>query len=498
MNTLIATGGNRAGRQRGVVTLVIGILLLLLVSMVLLFGARVGVMEQRISANEYRTKEAFGAAEAGMGMAVEFLKANREDVRSAWRDAGMWVQCDADSCPTLPEFADEPIENIWRFQFDIDGNPDNPVNDFAGADFALMDNNATYEANYFLCQVETDSNGVFEECASGPVLSSDEAGGTQDFAVLVTARGYSADRQQDGDNPFGGTAQTEVRQIVSTFASLPIFTPAPIVASSTISGSGTFDVVGNPNGGGRGVPLAIWSGEDFHARGDWLSCEIDEYMSQGSTTFVGENNDVMICDSNCECTQEDGLSHRTGGSIAEDLDIVDVDGNQGKTMDASNFPDDLFKFTFGVPKEDYQQVKDLATVLQDCSSFTEDTSGFYWIEGSCGIRGDAGSADTPLLVVVEGDFSMNANTNFFGMIFSFTCTGACAEATGTEITEGEWTTNGTARFYGAMIADHQMDRLNGTFHIVYNEDVLNKVRTLDQLLSMGPVPGSWTDTLTVN
>lgn len=61
------------GRQRGVVAVVTALVLLIIVTIVTVYVAKVVVMEQRISANEVRAKEAFEAADAGMNYAIGYL-----------------------------------------------------------------------------------------------------------------------------------------------------------------------------------------------------------------------------------------------------------------------------------------------------------------------------------------------------------------------------------------------------------------------------------------
>ncbi|ANX03028.1 pilus assembly PilX family protein [Immundisolibacter cernigliae] len=74
--------------QRGVSTLVVAIVLLIAATFLTFFAAKVGIQEQRMSANEYRHKEAFATAEAGLDRAKAFLAANRQGF-SGWG----WTAC---------------------------------------------------------------------------------------------------------------------------------------------------------------------------------------------------------------------------------------------------------------------------------------------------------------------------------------------------------------------------------------------------------------------
>ena len=52
--------------QNGAATLLVAVVLLIAITLATFFAARVNIEEQRISANDYRAKEAFNAADAGL------------------------------------------------------------------------------------------------------------------------------------------------------------------------------------------------------------------------------------------------------------------------------------------------------------------------------------------------------------------------------------------------------------------------------------------------
>lgn len=78
--------------QRGAAVLLVSVVLLIAVTLLIMFAARVGILDQRISGNEFRHKEAFSNAEAGLDQAASFLRvtpALHED------SAEGWTACDA-------------------------------------------------------------------------------------------------------------------------------------------------------------------------------------------------------------------------------------------------------------------------------------------------------------------------------------------------------------------------------------------------------------------
>jgi Tfp pilus assembly protein PilX len=79
MNEYLTLGHNlkiSGNQQRGVITLVISLVVLMLSTFVVFNVSKAILMEQKISNNDMRAKQAFEAAEAGMNVAIEYLDTN--------------------------------------------------------------------------------------------------------------------------------------------------------------------------------------------------------------------------------------------------------------------------------------------------------------------------------------------------------------------------------------------------------------------------------------
>ncbi|MCO5761939.1 MAG: PilX N-terminal domain-containing pilus assembly protein, partial [Chromatiaceae bacterium] len=87
------------GSQRGAAALPVGVLLLFIAALVLIAVARTTLMEQRISANEIRVRQALQAAQAGISHAMAYLQAGGIDRVSPTQ------QADAITPLTLPSGA---------------------------------------------------------------------------------------------------------------------------------------------------------------------------------------------------------------------------------------------------------------------------------------------------------------------------------------------------------------------------------------------------------
>lgn len=78
-NLAIIRNDSLTGDEHGAATLAITLILLFSLSLIVLYSARVSLIEQKISANEYRARQAFEAAQAGLEIAAASL--NNWDIR---------------------------------------------------------------------------------------------------------------------------------------------------------------------------------------------------------------------------------------------------------------------------------------------------------------------------------------------------------------------------------------------------------------------------------
>lgn len=67
-----------AAGQRGVVTLTMSLIVLVLITLVVVAGSRTTLLEQKLTNNDNRSRQAFEAAEAGLAAAVDYLAGGRD------------------------------------------------------------------------------------------------------------------------------------------------------------------------------------------------------------------------------------------------------------------------------------------------------------------------------------------------------------------------------------------------------------------------------------
>jgi hypothetical protein len=510
-----------AGRyQSGVVTIFTAVMILVLLTLMVFFGMRVGVFEQRVSANEVRQKDAFHVAESGIHFGKEFLRANLglitsdtvdllADGTDGWLAAGgHWRRCvDAPVSMDLAE-DEHPCYAVTATLTDSDGsrrrdnlyyfvedlsvtNADEALNlplDAAGE--ILPSATETVDVYALLCilRIEEGAEQPVRGCTTNPQPFEEGDELVEDgryFMVTLLARG-----QADCDgNGVGCRAEALISEQVSNYgAGSGGNAPAvPLTVKSEYTPSGAIGVVANPNAGGLGVPGSVWSGSGFDpSKGSWQTCELNEWYGAIHESIP----EGVECQTNCKC--DDGETLTRWDAVAKKLE-----GGDDLIVDPQ-FPDDLFQFYFGVPGSQYQTIKGTAQILSSCAPLVDlgqDAFGIYWIEGGSGSQckfdaGDTiGSPENPVLLITAAETtSFGGGAKIFGTVFS-----TIVEHTYAGMPEPNLVLNGTGAIYGALLVETNFEsrnQPNATFDVVWNEAINRKAASDGGL---GRVLGGWSD-----
>lgn len=427
--------------QQGAAVLVTTIILLIAVTLVVIYASRVGVLDQRISANEYRHKVAFANAEAGLEQAASFLRAN--PVLHDGNVVDGWATCTGSTS---------------IFPCDITG---------ATQVFATVNVGVSITS---LVSTTTSSNG-----SAGAFLVKTTDGGT-----TAVGEGVS----DDGT----GAAIAQV-----TYAKTSLLTPGPVpplmVPTGTLSGN--FNIVPNPNGGGPGVPLSVWAKDTLDTTGaNWKTCDHGEFKDSGSVCIDSKGDGDSGTDwLACSCDEE--RSNTT--DVNEDIVLYpDAD-----------FPNSPFAYVFGADGEDIDgdgdvDADDITTlkadikaraaatglVLADCSALETEFNALarpalVWVTGDCqpGSNLTVGSRARPIILVVEGELRLSANSEYWGVLVSL----------------DDFVLNGGPVIHGSAISDQDSDLTNGTYNQVYDEDVFSNLRDDTINTDIAKVAYSWRD-----
>lgn len=431
MNTIkaqpsVSQRGFNAKRQRGMVTLLVAALSLALVSAMAVYTANVSMTDIRISANEARRGEAMAAAEAGLAQAFDYHKRRPVSVNTPTPAVGT------------------SVAEYWGNQAtDLLTTP------------TTLSNGSTVNWERML------------RCTSGlvvPPAGDDDAGAICNGAgtyYVIRTQGLSAD----------GSSSAEVQLQVAYGSYLGGPPPdTPVVAAGSVGTGGNFNVVANPNGGGDGVPVSLWTSGTVTPSGSSATCQAQYFSGtacSGSLLSSG-TTELDIVDDDPLCNPDCLTAGHTG-----------------------NFPNDVFEYLFGTSALNYADVRAMATVLADCSSLNEYSVGLYWIEGggTCGISANStvgaaaddaatDDAEGPIILVLDQtSLQMNGGASINGIVFAFdkpTSTPyAAGEAQETQGLGGTLQLNGNAVVNGALIANYSLGTaLNGTFSVNYDSAVL--------------------------
>lgn len=480
--------------QRGALTLFSAVLILILLTLMLLYASRVGLLESRISGNDVRQKVAFHAAEGAIDQDIMYLLQNSKVIlssatdafwdgtgftRDGWFAAGNqhWVQCTAALVaePDHPCGGDVPAP-VGSYYYDDPATADASVIDSLPVDTTDFPAGSTARVSAIMCFITlSDPTGG----CNGAPATEDEA---INASLVLTLLGYGYSDCTDTTDVSTCTGEATVAMPISNFKKLSGTPAVPLVTKSTFPPNGTAEVVGNPNGGGVGVPLTSWVNDNpdcppetpITSSGSWQTCEYQEWYHTDSYP-----TGVACTDNNCQCGSggndtSDFLSWRKASDTNIDIDIIQD----------TDFPCDLFEYYFKVPRALYQTIKNTATVISDCTQLGPGSSGFYWATGSdCTINSgvQVGSVNAPIILVSAATTTkINGGAEIFGVLYVFDGEDPAA------VLE----TLGSATVYGAVIVDASLDKIQGTFQIVHAGGVLAEAKGI---AGVGTVNGGWRD-----
>lgn len=484
--------------QRGASTLLIAMLLLAILTVASIFATAYGVHEQRTSANEYRYKLVFQAAEAGLGQSIEYLKINTRTMLSTadggWLFAGnpRWQPCTsaAPAGMAIDPCLAEPDTNRQASMYRYVGTTSGilPLSESlptaTNQTFTTTGGTAGFQTTYStyatLCRL--DLSTTTPRCSLSPSTE-----GT--FYVTVVSTGALTNEQ----------SSASVKQSFGTFRLLGASPAAPLITAGTAIGLGNAQIVPNPDAGGFGVPVSIWAEGDAQVDGaSFATCQLGEWMAnygnpQPSATDV-LNGVCASCTCNGLCPGSGLLSGNAKSCVvAKDMlegeDILDVDSNfsdaSPKLRDSKYFPPDLFEYVFSVPWSSANSYLTAnAKTVADCSTLNAASSGLFWFQGAdCKLGGEIGSLQDPVVLVSDGSVAIAAGAQFFGIIF----------VTRNAPSDG-FKASGSPQVYGSVLLDGDA-KMSGNPTIVFNKAVLRNIGNSPNFLRYGPIPGSWSDTV---
>lgn len=357
---------NVTKNQRGAAVLLVSVVLLIAVTMVVMFAARVGILDQRISGNELRHKVAFANAEAGLDQAAAYLRAN--PVLHDGNVADGWATC-------------------------------------TGSTAIFPCNLAGAEMVFATVAVGSSITSSVNNIAALPLSAS--------FLVKTATTTIALGQGTSDDGTGAAVAQVS---FVKTSLLTPGQVPPLMIPSGNLSGS--FNIVPNPNGGGPGVPISVWAKNTLDTSGaNWKTCDHGEFKDGGAICMDTKSDGDSW--SGCSCASERSNS----GNVDTDI-VMYSDADFPDSPFVYLFGDDTAGDTLASLKPEIKaQAEATGLVLENCTNLVSAFSGLsdsalVWVTGDCDIGSNVtiGSRDKPIILVVEGELRVNAGAEVWGIL----------------------------------------------------------------------------------
>jgi hypothetical protein len=372
-------------RQSGAVLLV-AVVLLLLAGLMTLLALNVGVFEQRGTGNDLRAKAVNEVAEAGLAQGFEYLMRQHADMLN---DTSLWEKC-------LPADTTFPCGAISADLVDADGDPAttgtvvrrntmyrlkaNTGNTIPDIDLALSKfmlplptssklssaNGAAvaYGVAPVLCMIKRPAKPDDPTKPPIPILCGDGVGATATELRVAT---FVSVAKIPGES-----ASATLVQTIGQYPKLGnLLEQPPITTAGSAGVTGTLQVVTNPNAGGAGVPVSVWTRVNVNKTGTTNTCYADEFFRYTKNNVTPTPYQGTIRCDQCQCDVNGApvsLSYDNSGNLQEEgIDILDVDtgtdsttgyhvgGQTGANYNVRadslsyptcEFPPDLFKYIF--------------------------------------------------------------------------------------------------------------------------------------------------------
>jgi len=429
--------------QKGLATLVVTVVIVILMTLVVLFAVKVGIFDQRMSANEARYKEAFAQADSGLDYASQ--RFNSQFIRL-----------------------------------------------FDGSDTTTATTTLTTILANSQVASATEADGTSPEASDGSFTVAITAGvacfpvPTPPATCATTSGSVPIYTFSSTGVGVDGTGTATVQRDIVMASALGGAQPnVPVIVGGVVGAGGSFNVVANPNAAGYGVPVSIWAEDTVTVPASAATCHLQFYDGQNAQCSNPSGNVENL-------TTGHGSGTTASVYTSTMPDIVPKD---------PNFPPDLFQFLFGITSANWATKKAEAAahgqVVTDCSDlvFAGTNAGanfpIWWVDGDCAIGGGGGlvigSDSKPVILIVDDhELKMTGKVAVKGIVYIFDNPDNVATPTAS--------LNGTTEIFGSFVSDVGGVAMQGSYSVVYDPNVLNSFTNGGgSNYTMTYVPGSWRD-----
>lgn len=449
--------------QRGMATLLTALMVLFVMTLITLYATQSTVMETNVSANQYRTDQAYAAASGAMDYAEgRFDSVGVDELKDGTVDCTAAAPCE------------------FSIEFPDDATTPN-VNEAQ-----------TLPARYFFCDPDQLDPGAGTLLTSAEIMSDPTICGETDSAAIfgaadsryedqvgIVAVGFSDDR-------------TGQRVMIKAAAVNEAISDGP---GSPLSNGGAVGLTGNMTVINRFQDFTIWSGKDIGTKGSAdtyiAGSDLGDGICMTNYRAAKDDDPSTLYDEtlHARCTAHDNTAmadteetvKATDKDRAANYDVIDNDPNLDSLIPSPDpaltdplytEPTDRFwNNFFNLSKSEF--VESAISANQYDVTPTDGMSGYIWWTGDLSNLADIGNlADREsALLVVTGNLRQNGG-DIYGVIYVM----------------GDWDVAGSPVIQGAVIVRGKTTG-NGTPVVIYDPNAFGDV---GGNLS-GAIVGSWRD-----
>ncbi|WP_232283238.1 hypothetical protein [Paraglaciecola sp. T6c] len=265
--------------------------------------------------------------------------------------------------------------------------------------------------------------------------------------ATIESAGLSAD----------GQSRHQVSEQVLRYPFLHIIPPVPLISAVDIPSDLRFVLGANPNAGGNGVPVSIWTDKTLSA--------IDVDSRTCALQIFDENRCAL-----------DMYSNNTN------LGIDTLQEHEG-------FPADVLEYLFNIPVPDWHILKsEVSLIAADCEPLTIADTRVIWIQGECRLEigQQIGSIDTPImLILADSALLMPEDSQIFGLVIYL--------STQNPPNAKRIAMAASAQLNGALVLLSPIDAALSQLAIRYQLNVLTQLHQDADMQRIGKISGSWRD-----
>ena len=433
--------------QRGVATLVVVMVLFFIVSLVAAYTSRNMIFEQRTSANQYRSTQAIEAAEAGIEWALALL--NHQRITA--------------TCTNSTSITDTTFRERYLIT-DLATGRLTPKT-ITGGDLTSM---CVLNGTQWDCSCPTSGSpsltapsGTGVNPAFRVRFQRIDPPATQPGVIRLQVVGCT--RLDNACLDFDGQGLTNegravVTQLVALTGNVASVPAAPLLARGKVdfSGASLAPTIYNTDSAGSGITVQA---------GGMITNVVSRSLpgTPGALSRVETdpalNNLVALTPFSAEDRMFASVFNMTAGTFKSQPAAVEV--KPCSTL---------------VP----------CTAAQVRTAVEMNPGRPIWVDGDLEVTsaGDIGTANKPVLVVVNGNLTFPVDATIYGMVYVRPPVPSPPPAM------SSWVTSGMGRIQGAVVAEGEISG-SGSPTIIYDRAVLDRLR--GSVGSFVRAPGSWRD-----